>query len=201
VYSRITGNGVFIARYLAIMLPGVALAATVLAARFMDEAWWKPAALATGLIALALMGNWSQPHPRHDADDWRQASSIERAFADDDTPVLCASPFVEAKYPVWSPDYSLPGFLYANLNYYPIRGRVALFPFMRSAEALRYADRLVDSRLAPSGRFILYGSRLGSGYLFDYLKSRTELADWRVQTWRFGDIEVAAFESQKMARR
>jgi hypothetical protein len=201
-YSWLSGNGVFIARYVSLMEPGIALAATALTARFLPENGWQPAAMAVGLAAVFLMGQWFVPWPSHEPDDWRGASALERTFADDRTPVLCASPFIEAQPPVWTPEYPLPGFLFANLTYYPIRGKPELFPFMPSAQAQRYADSVFNEELLPAGRFVLYGSRLGTGYLFGYLAHRRELAHWRIEQKRFGDIFIALFESDRpQARR
>src|SRR5205085_2852076 len=46
IASRITGSSVFVPRYLAISLPGAALAATLAASRWIPPDRWKPLALA-----------------------------------------------------------------------------------------------------------------------------------------------------------
>ena len=213
-YSWLSGNGVFIARYLSLMLPGIALTATAVATRFLSgnglslsalsenalpENTLKAAAVPAAFIGLVLMGHWTA-HPGHEVDDWRAAAAVERSIADEQTPVLCASPFVEARWPVWRPNYPLPGFLYSNLTYYPVRGNLKLFPFVWSADAEKYADRMVTSELVPAGKFVLYGSAMGSGYLMKYFSTRAELLRWRVQTQRFGNILIARFESESSPR-
>ena len=194
-YSHLSGNGVFIPRYMSLMLPGIALTATAVTARYLPETAWKPAAAAVGIVGLILMGHWLLPKPSHDADDWRAAATAERSLANDRTPVLCPSPFIEAQPPVWTPDYRLPGFLYSNLTYYPIRGEVKLFPFIQSPEADRYAEKLLASDLVPARKFIVYGPRGGSNYLLKYLESRPELSGWSVQSQSFGNVTISTFRT------
>jgi Dolichyl-phosphate-mannose-protein mannosyltransferase len=194
-YSHYSGNGVFIPRYLSLMLPGIALTATAVAARFLRDDAWGPSAIAVGIVGLFLMGQWLNPRPWHDTDDWRAAAAAERRLADDRTPVLCASPFIEAQPPVWTPDYPLPGFLYSHLTYYPVRGKVKLFPFTQSAESNGYARKLLNSELVPAAKFIVYGPRGGSNYLVKYLTSLPELAAWHTRTMSFGNVTVTTFEA------
>jgi hypothetical protein len=194
-YSHYSGNGVFIPRYLSLMLPGIALTATAVASRFLRNDAWGPSAIAVGIVGLFLMGQWLTPRPWHDTDDWRAAAAAERVLADDRTPVLCASPFIEAQSPVWTPNYPLPGFLYSHLTYYPVRGKVKLFPFTQSAESNGYARQLLTSELVPAAKFIVYGPRGGSNYLVKYLTSLPELAAWHTRTQSFGNVTVTAFEA------
>jgi hypothetical protein len=139
----------------------------------------------------------------HSPDDWRAAATLEKAVSSDSTPVLCASPFIEAQYPRFSPNYALPGFLFSNLTYYPIRGKPRLFPFSPSEEAKKYAVSLLNSELVPAGRFVLYGSNYGSGYLMRYLATRPELAGWRTDSAHFGSILIVTFDAglQQSARK
>ena len=80
----------------------------------------------------------------HHGSDWRLAAHTIDQWARNDpaTPVLCPSPFIEARPPVWQPSYALPGFLYCHLPVYPFRGKPYLLPFEDSPEAKRYVDRL-----------------------------------------------------------
>jgi hypothetical protein len=196
LYSHYSGNGVFIPRYISLMLPGIALTATAVASRFLRDDLWGLSAIAVGIVGLCLMGQWLTPSPWHDPDDWRAAAAAERSFADDVTPVLCPSPFIEGQSPAWTPDYPLPGFLYSHLTYYPVRGNVKLFPFIQSPEANRYAQQLLNSELVPSAKFIVYGARGGSNYLVKYLTSLPELAAWHTQSRSFGNVTVTVFESK-----
>jgi hypothetical protein len=195
VYSHYSGNGVFIPRYLSLMLPGIALTATAAASRFLRDDAWGPGAVAVGIVGLFLMGQWLNSKPWHDTDDWRAAAAAERSLADDRTPVLCPSPFIEARSPVWTPDYPLPGFLYSHLTYYPVRGKVKLFPFTQSAESNSYAQQLLHGELVLAAKFIVYGPRGGSNYLVKYLTSLPELAAWHTRGKSFGNVTVTIFEA------
>src|SRR5262249_44477132 len=55
-YSWLSGNSVFVDRYLALGLPGVALAAMVAAALFVPTEFWKPIAAAFGVGVIFLAG-------------------------------------------------------------------------------------------------------------------------------------------------
>jgi hypothetical protein len=133
IFSWVTGDSVFIPRYLSVALPGAAAAATLAAAVFISPVGstqrWKYAALTLGAGVLLFVGNWQHPWTPHAPSDWRNASRAVHALAGADTPVICPSPFIEAKSPVWTPDYPLPGFLYSYLSVYPTGGRQFLFPF------------------------------------------------------------------------
>jgi len=197
IYSRMTGNSVFVDRYISLQLPGIALAATAIAGRRIPSAYWRPAALLVATIALALMGKWSTFWPRHDNSDWRaaaQAVNAEVAGAGEQTPVLVASPFIEANAPVWRPDYPLPGFLYAHLAYYPLRGEVYLLPFDR-IEANLEAGRLVKESLLTRKRFLIYGGQGNVDDLRRWLAARPELAGWRASDARYGDVGLTMFRS------
>ena len=94
----------------------------------------------------------------------RPILSISWPKNDPGLPVLCPSPFIEARPPVWQPDYALPGFLYCHLPVYPFRGKQYLLPFDDSPEAERYVTSL--ARGADSGvGTIRHLWRLGRGSL------------------------------------
>src|SRR5205823_11141243 len=65
LFSVITGNSVFVPRYLSLGLPGAALATTLLAAPLVPRAKWKPLAIAFGLGVLLFMGQWRTLSPPH----------------------------------------------------------------------------------------------------------------------------------------
>jgi hypothetical protein len=193
LFSRLTGNSVFIGRYLSIALPGIALAATAAAAAWIPAERWGIAALALGIGSLAAMGQWSTPAPRHDNSDWRSAAREESRLAtSSDTPVICLSPFIEARSPAWRPDYPLPGFLYAHLMFYPLRGKFYLFPFGAAApDGEAYAANLSKETLSRSRRFIIYGA---NRFWRQWFESRPELKNWRCRLEKFGDVELAVFD-------
>ncbi|MBZ5604801.1 MAG: glycosyltransferase family 39 protein [Acidobacteriia bacterium] len=189
-YSRFTGNSLFVGRYLSIGLPGAALAGTLLAGWFLPARFWKPAALVLGLGALYVL--------RHGAgqqdSDWRGASASIARYSPE-TPVICPSPFIEAKAPEWSPGYHLPGFLYAHLATYPVRGRIFLFPYRKSAAAERYAAKLSRETLPASGRFVIYGGAYNTHVWRNWFRERPEFAGWNERSLgQFGDVDAVVFE-------
>jgi hypothetical protein len=201
-FSHLTGGSVLVARYLSIALPGAALAATAAAGFFVAPAHWKRITIVLGAAALLLWGHWGAVWPRHDKTDWRAAAHRmnELALAPD-TPVICPSPFVEAKPPVWRPDYTLPGFLYAHLLMYPIPGKPYLFPYEDSTEAKQYAARLFQQTLSTSGRFVIYGGERIVSLWREWFGRQPELAGWRQRTLGlFGQTEVVMFENELGAK-
>jgi hypothetical protein len=109
-------------------------------------------------------------------------------------PVIAVSPFVEAQPPVWKPDYFLPGFLYAPLLTYPLRGAIYPFPITISDEAEEYGAKLIRETLIPHRRFILFGGgRFGMRWVI-WFAGRPELAGWSYQVHRDDEIETVVFE-------
>ncbi len=189
-FSWLTGNSVFVSRYLAIALPGLALTVAYVIARFVPQPWLPRAALLFGVGVLVFAGNWRHT-PVHSPSDWRGAASQVNATATSDTPVLCPSPFIEAKWPVWNPDYPLPGFLYSHLAFYPVRGRVIKLPFTDSPEAQAYVRKVMHDDLLARGEFIIYGSRGGVRYWQHTLAEQPELSHWTAQhLGNFGDVDA-----------
>jgi hypothetical protein len=196
-FSHLTGNSVFVPRYLSLALPGAALAATVAAAHGIPPERWRQFSLALAVGVLLFMGQWRQLWPPHHNSGWREAiAAVNRVSPDPATPVVCPSPFIEAKPPIWRPDYPLPGFLYAHLTVYPLSGTPYLFAFEDSPEAERYADTLARGTFQASGRFVILGGDINVRTWRDWFALRPELADWRYRRiGLFGDVEVVLFES------
>jgi hypothetical protein len=178
--SHLTGQSVFLTRYVSIALPGAALAATLAASIFLPPRCWRVGAIAVGVGALAAMGQWGELWPAHEHSGWREAAAAVNRMAGQETPVICPSPFVEARRPAWTPDYALPGFLYAHLKYYPIHGRILPFPF----------EGVADS-MPLSGPILIYGGRGGVRPLERWYTDR----GWRSQAWEFGDVVVVRVQS------
>lgn len=200
-FSWITGDSVFVTRYLSLALPGAALAATALAAWHIPPGRWKPLTAALALGVLVMMGHWREPWPLHHNSDWRAAAQAINHQADPATPVICPSPFIESRFPVWRPDYSLPGFLYAHLSVYPIRARAYLLPFETSPEAEQYAAALSRETLATSGRFFIYGGAGNVRFWRRWFAARPELAGWRqTRLGPFADVDLILFESEAAGR-
>jgi hypothetical protein len=195
-FSRLTGNSVFVPRYLYIALPGVAMTAVVVAALFVPSAHWKTLAVALGVGILLFMGRWNQAWPLHHNSDWRTAASRLNALnPGPGMPVICPSPFIEARPPVWRPDYPPAGFLYAHLPVYPIQGKAYAFPFENEEASERFARALARDTLARSARFAIYGGDHAALVWRDWFKVRPELDGWRNRRLGpFGDVDVIVFE-------
>lgn len=193
VFSQMSGNSVFVRRYLSIGLPGTALAATFLAGLFLPKPYWKQASVLMGVGVMLTL-----PHAmRRSVSDWRgRARDIAQLALPSDTPVIMPSPFIEAKWPEWRPDYPLPGFLYAQLAVYPVAGKAYLFPFKSSPEAERYATQLSISVLPSAGRFMIYGGDVNVHFWRDWFAGRAELAGWtHRRLGPAGDVEAVVFEN------
>jgi hypothetical protein len=190
---------VFVTRYLWLSLPGAALAATAAAACFIPGDFWKPAAVILGSGVVLLMGGVPRLAPLHHGSNWREAArEINRLGIQPDTPVVYPSPFIEAKFPVWKPDYALPGFLYCHLLPYPVGGTPYLLPYIDTTEAEQYAATIAAGALASSGRFLIYGGQLNVDWWRRFFSQRAPLAGWDSQKLgSFGDVEVVVFESPR----
>jgi hypothetical protein len=201
IYSWLTRNSVFVPRYLSLELPGTALAATLAAASFVPSNAWKPLAAVLGAGALLFVGGWKNLHLRHDNSNWQQAAKqIDSLRLSLGTPVIYPSPFIEAKPPVWRPDYPLPGFLYCHLLVYPVAGKPYLFPFERSPEADEYASVLSAQTLSSASRFLIYGGDRNVLTWRDWFANRAELMGWQSRRLGpFGDVEVVVFENPAAA--
>jgi len=195
-YSHISWVSVFADRYVSIALPGAALAATAAAAFFIPKSYWQPLALVMGVAALIFGGQWRELWPPHHGSDWRGAARAANALAlGSSTPVLVVSPFIEARPPAWSPDYALPGYLYSQLDVYPVNGKPYLFPYGDSPAGTQYADTLAKSTLPAAGRFLIYAHAADARRWRDWFAARPEFAGWRSRLLGpFGDVDVALFE-------
>lgn len=193
-FSRVTGDSVFISRYVSLALPGTALMATAAAAMFIPADRWSNVSIALGAGVLLVMGQWTTREMRHDNSDWRSAAREEvRLASSSDIPVICLSPFVEARPPIWRPDYPLPGFLYSQLDFYPLKGRFYLFPFGADArDGEDYARRLTDDTLSKTPRFVIYGA---NNFWRDWFAHNPELRGWRNRVEMFGDVQLAVFDA------
>jgi hypothetical protein len=194
-YSHLSGVSVFTTRYVSIALPGAALAATAAVAFFVPRSKWQSLALLMGCAALIFGGQWSKLWPPHHNSDWRGAARAANALAlGPTTPVLVVSPFVEAKPPVWSPDYPLPGYLYCQLDVYPVNGKPYLLPYGDSPAGKQYAEILAQSTLPAAGRFLIYGPAADVARWREWFAVRPEFAGWsNRQLGPFLDVDVALF--------
>jgi hypothetical protein len=195
--SRAAGSSMFVARYLYVGLPGAALAATLAASYFIPAEWWKPLSAVFAVGALAMLGQWTQPWPMHHGSNWRLAAQTidQWASKEPSTPVLCPSPFIEARPPVWQPSYALPGFLYCHLSVYSFRGKPYLLPFDSSPEAIGYVRSLAAGTLISSNRFFIYGGSGAVRYWRNWFSVQPEFANWhRERIGSFGDVVLELFQ-------
>jgi hypothetical protein len=195
LFSKGTATSLFVARYMVIALPGAALVACAIVRMFIPARLWQPVAACVGIAVLLLGGHWNRIWPQHRDSDWRTASQKLRAWsASDDVPVICPSPFVEARVPVWRPDYPAASFLYAHLSVYPIAGRVYPFPFEWSQDAAEFAHRLTTDTLLQAGRFAIYGGDRNVRFWCDWFAAQPEFTTWNSKALcHFGDVEVVVF--------
>ena len=194
-FSWFTHNSVFVDRYLSVSLPGAALTATLLTAYFLPPQYWRNGSLAFGVGVVLLMGSW-RVHLLHHNSNWRLASETVRALhLPASTPIIYPSVFIEARPPVWRPDYDLPGFLYCHLLIYPISGSAYLFPFEMSPDAEGYGAELARGVLPGSASFVIYGGDVNAERWQKWFAARPELARWHSRSLgKFGDVEPVLFE-------
>ncbi len=190
-FSRITGASVFLERYLSLALPGAALAATAAAGLFLPAQFWNRAALLLGFGVLVVLGRWTMPWPPHHGSDWRGAAAALNRSLPPDTPVVCPSPFLEARPPVWHPDYPVDSFLYAHLAAYPVHAKIYPFPYDAGhGPALQTLRELMR---AP--RFAVYGQSPAVAFWRSWFLARPELAGWRARSLgAFGDVSAIVIE-------
>jgi len=202
-FSWLTGDVTFVPRYLYLGLPGAALAATAAAALFVPPQHWRTLSLALGGGVLLLLGQWTQLWPPHHNSNWRSAAlSLNAQQLGADTPVICPSPFIEAKPPVWRPDYPMDSFLYSQLLVYRVAGKEYPFPFESSPEAEMEARKLTQEVLPAAGRFAIYGPERSVLDWREWFRAQPELAAWRNRRLgSFGDVEAVVFEKPLPAAR
>jgi mannosyltransferase len=201
LFSEWTGHSVFLARYLYMALPGVALASTAVAAVFVPARNWKPIAAALGLGVLLILGRWNHWTIVHHNSDWRGAARTLNRVTDASTLIICPSPFIEAREPVWRPDYPISSFLYSHLLVYRLDGRPLPFPFETSRETERYAATLAAQVLSRGGRFAIYGGDREVKFWQQWFAARPELTAWRSRRLGpFADVEAVLFENPEAMR-
>ena len=197
-FSWLTGEGVFVGRYLQLAQPGAAMAAAALAAWSIPSGRWRQAAALLAIGGLLWVGQWRTLWPRHHNSDWRAAAAaVNRVEAAEAAPILCPSPFIEARAPAWRPDYPLPGFLYSQLSVYPVHGPAYLLPFEDSREADSWASRVTHATLLPARRFLIYAWLPQATFWREWFAARPEFAGWRQQRLGpFADVDVILFEAR-----
>jgi hypothetical protein len=198
-FSRASGDSLFVPRYMYLALPGRVLTACGLARMFVPVRLWKPGAAILGIGALVFAAHWTPFRPVHQRSDWRAAArSLRDWSAGEQVPVICPSPFIEARPPVWTPDYPISGFLYSHLSVYPVGGRIYPFPHESPPEAGLFAHQLTAGTLANAPRFAIYGLAGQAGYWRAWFAAQPELKYWDNRVvGLYGDVELVAFVNRK----
>jgi hypothetical protein len=193
--STMTRTSLFVPRYMYLALPGAALIACAMARLFIPGRLWKPVAACLGCTVLIFGGHWNRIWPTHQNSDWRTASQRLRDWSgNEDIPVICPSPFIEARAPVWNPNYPVSGFLYSHLAVYPMAGHVYPFPFESSPEAAAFARQLTAGALAKAGRFALFGGDRSVRFWRDWFAAQPEFSAWNNEVLGlYGDVEIVGF--------
>jgi hypothetical protein len=200
-FSHTTGASVFVSRYMSVGLPGVALALTAVLALFVPAEKWPPITLALAAGVVIFTGGWNRLWPVHHNSDWRAAAASLSAALPAGLPVLCPSPFIEARPPVWRPDYPIDTFLYSNLLVYPVPGKLYPFPYRRSPEADRAAQQLWNDTLSSAPGFALFGIDSAVEDWRRWFRARPETSAWHDQKLGgFGDVTAVVFEGPTWAR-
>lgn len=193
-FSKLTGESVFVARYMYLALPGAALTVLLLVAMSVPAEQWNRVALGLGVGVLIFGGHWGKVWPPHHNSNWKGAAAALRTWAGgEDVPVICPSPFIEARPPVWTPNYPVSGFLYSNLTYYPLGGHIYPFPYESSPEAEAYARSLTTGTLAHARRFAIYGPDKSVKFWRAWFARRPELVGWSDTVSEFDDVWIVAF--------
>lgn len=196
LYSHLTGTSVFLMRYLYLALPGLILSMVALVAAFVPERHWRSLGLLMGVGVVIFCGHWGTLWPHHHNSDWRGAArTINAAGLGDDLPVICPSPFIESRPPIWAPGEGLGGFFYAHLQVYPVHGHLYPFPYEHSPQVDALAARMAGSDLPKAGRFLIYGGDLVVKAWTTWFSARPELAGWKSRNiGDFGDVMAVLFE-------
>jgi hypothetical protein len=85
--------------------------------------------------------------------------------------------------------------MYPHLDVYGVRGQLLRFPFKESPGAEAYAQDVLEQKLIPSGRFIIYGGVGQASFWRRWFSTRGELAEWQHRrVGMFGDVAVVLFQ-------
>jgi Dolichyl-phosphate-mannose-protein mannosyltransferase len=194
-FSHITGDSIFQPRYMFLAAPGMVMTAALLVTLMIPARLLRQAGAVLGAGVLIFGGHWGHLAMPHTRSDWRTASqTLQTWTGGEDVPVVCPSPFIEARQPVWRPDYPVSSFLYSHLLFYPKPGNVIRFPFEPSPEAEAYAASLARNTLPAARRFSIYGGERDVRFWRGWFSRRPELAGWHSSVLGlYGDVEIVGF--------
>ena len=147
--SWFTSTDAVVSRYFLSTAPAIALLLAV-AVSTLTETRARYVAVAFGVVAALGFARAA-----HTTEDWRAAAAAERRIADNRTPVILFSGFIESKQAAWLVDPERASYLNAPASAYPLRGRVHPGPWDLGAEEQDYLRGLLTDELLPAGRFIV----------------------------------------------
>ena len=182
-------------RYLGIALPGIALAIGGGVALFLPAEKWRPISLALGAGVLIFMGSWNRLWPPHHNSDWRGAAeTLTQMPLPAGLPVICPSPFIEARPPVWRADYPIDSFLYSHPLVYPFRESCIRSPTNAHPKRNAMHNGCGRAALSSAPAFVLFGQAPAVNSWREWFRSRSETAACTTAKWDlFGDVGVGLF--------
>ncbi len=192
--SYLTPTSVFVERYFAVALPGLALSLAYVVSGF------EPAAARTILVlTLAAGAVLDRGGPLrtlgHHAENWRDALATVNKLTDGNAmPILVHSDFVESNNPSMFTDPGQAGFLLAPLIAYPTSGIPIPLPMDADEKALVRLESIVEQIILRGDRFILI-TKIYEGRYRMWLKGRlhsTSFVDRDLGN--FGTVAVYLFE-------
>jgi hypothetical protein len=131
--SHYRGDSVFVPRYFAWQMPGIALLLAVALSGF-PAVQTRRVSTASVVLPLFILGLL---HPAHHREDWRGAVEFtNRALGGRDSPILVWTGLVESKDPEWFQADENRDYMLAPLALYRLTGRVIPVPHPMSVERL-----------------------------------------------------------------
>jgi len=191
--SYLTPTKVFLLRYVAVSLPGMALLLAWVIRQFQPAPARITLVLALALGALLERGG--RPKIQHSSENWRSSLVTVRGMTQTEPiPVLIRSGFIESTDPVQFSDPARTDFMLAPLIAYPISARTIPLPYLADENALGRLSRLVDRELCLIPKFLLVSSS-GEDHYRLWLEGRLHPASYTArQIGNFGTVSVHLFE-------
>lgn len=177
--SWFTNTNTVVLRYFLSTAPAICLLLAV-AVSSLERVPVRYAATALGVVAGLAFGRTT-----HTGEDWRAAAAAQRRVADDRTPVILFSGFIEAKQSTWLTHPERASYLEAPAAAYPMYGRVYPGPWDLGPGEQGYLQELLTDELLPADRFVVLTTG-GSGATREWLDPRVASEGYRprlVDSW------------------
>jgi 4-amino-4-deoxy-L-arabinose transferase-like glycosyltransferase len=192
--SYLTPVKLFLPRYFAVCLPGLALLTAYIISGF--EPVMVRGILVLALAAGAVIDRGGKPWKlAHDTDNWRDGLAAVKSMLENNAmPVLVRSGFVEAATPAILHDPAKSEFLMAPLVAYPISVEPIPLPYSADSGAIEHLESIIGSTLLSNDRFLLVSGRGETAYR-QWLDGRLYPASFRSRDiGNFGSVSVVLFE-------